>query len=277
MKKLIVGIVVLGVVVAGGGFYWTQQQAKQQRMANHFQPSPAQLYTGIADQVTPVFDLHGYKIAMLVPGDRTNGDSWVFRGTARSGNLSPAYYGQVDYTCGPQGGDEDACWKLSQLVVDGRPLKLVGTVAENGDASDTPDETAALESRESQALGMTNALDTAMPGDGAVQPVAPDASGAADRQASDGPADETAQATADDDGADNNNADQEKADVWRTTSDNVNARMGPGTDYEVAFAMPQSTPMQLLEQKDGWGHFSYVGPDGNTYRVWIYMNLVAKD
>lgn len=274
MKKLIVGIVVFGLVVAGGVFYWTQQQAKQQKMANHFQPSPAALYTGMADQISPVFDLHGYKIAMLVPGDRTNGDSWVFRGTARSGNLSPAYYGQVDYTCGPKGGDTGNCWKLSQLVVDGRPLKLVGTVSDagaTGDVADTPDETAALESRESQALGMNNALDTEMPGDDVDQPVAPEAG--ADS------ADKTAQVTADTADADSANGDvnSKKADVWRTTSDNVNARMGPGTDYEVAFAMPQSTPMQLLEQKDNWGHFSYVGPDGKTYRVWIYMNLVAKD
>ncbi|AUG54557.1 hypothetical protein [Thalassospira marina] len=279
MKKLLIGVVVLGLVAAGGWFYWNQQQAKQQRMADRFMPSPAQLYSGIADQVTPVFDLHGYKIAMLVPGDRIEGDSWVFRGTARSGNLSPAYYGQVDYSCGPNGGDDGACWKLSQLVVDGRPLKLVGAV--EGDSAAMADETTALENRESQALGMNNALDNnAAAGDSNDRQASAGQSDTSDVVKPDGGANEADGADASSEPAavaDNGVTSATSGDVWRTTSDNVNARMGPGTDFEIAFAMPQSTPMQLLEQKNDWGHFAYSGPDGKTYRVWIYMNLVAKD
>ena len=282
MKKLLIGIIVLGLVAVGGWLYWNQQKAEQQKMADRFYPSPAQLYSGIADQVSPVFEVHGYKIAMLVPGDRIEDDSWVFRGTARSGNLSPAYYGQIDYVCSVQEKTTDQCWKLSQLVVDGRPLEFAAM--DGASATGGADAQKEMETRESEALGMTNALDTA---DGDRKAVAPetyttddaatmpgntaatDVSGVTAREPETAPSPENTTAA--------NAADAPSGDVWRTTSGNVNARMGPGTDFEVAFAMPETTPLHLIEQKNGWGHFSYIGPDGKTYRVWIYMTLVAKD
>lgn len=296
MKKLLIGVVVLGLVAGGGWLYWNQQKAAQLKMADRFHPSPAQLYSGIVGQVTPVFDLHGYKIAMLVPGDRIEGDGWVFRGTARSGNLSPAYYGQVDYVCSVSQKTSDQCWKLSQLVVDGRALAI--SAADQMVDGVPVDTEKAIETRESEALGMNNALDTQngsaadtaildapTQGEGSTaQSDTADITGASDIAATPvTPGSSEARVNAKvpvvPDGAEAEAAAAAagSADVWRTTSGNVNARMGPGTDFEVAFAMPETTPLRLLEQKNGWGRFAYAGPDGKTYRVWIYMTLVAKN
>ncbi|OSQ40486.1 hypothetical protein [Thalassospira mesophila] len=294
MKKLFIGVIVLGVIALGVWLFWAQQKAEQQKTADRFRPSPAQLYAGISDRISPVFDMHGYKVAMLVPGDRTDEDRWVFRGTARSGNLSPAYYGQVEYICAAHAETTTDCWKLRELVVDGRPLEI----SEIGLPEDgaKPDDKTATETRESQALGMNNALDTeddaknpdfaqpfaqgAVTGDAtATSDPADDDKNSADASSEQGnmPASEASADKTSEPAAPAQAGAQVSGEVWRTTSNNVNARMGPGTDYEVAFAMPSTTAMSLLEQKNGWGRFSYQGPDGKTYRVWIYMSLVAKD
>jgi uncharacterized protein YgiM (DUF1202 family) len=65
--------------------------------------------------------------------------------------------------------------------------------------------------------------------------------------------------------------------TWRTTTDSANARLGPGTQFDVAFQVPSTIPLTLVEKQGDWGLFSYRASDGTRGRIWIAMSLVLND
>ena len=60
------------------------------------------------------------------------------------------------------------------------------------------------------------------------------------------------------------------------TTDAVNARLGPGTGYDVAFTLGPDLPLVLIRQENGWGLFEYPAQGGETGQIWIFMDLVRQ-
>jgi hypothetical protein len=62
--------------------------------------------------------------------------------------------------------------------------------------------------------------------------------------------------------------------IWRTRTNNVNGRMGPGTEFKIAFKIPDSINLGLIEKRDGWGLFRYDAEGGKEGKIWVSMRLV---
>lgn len=62
--------------------------------------------------------------------------------------------------------------------------------------------------------------------------------------------------------------------IWRTRTNNVNGRTGPGTNFGIAFKIPSSVDLGFLEERDGWGLFKYDAEGGKEGKIWISMRLV---
>ncbi len=65
--------------------------------------------------------------------------------------------------------------------------------------------------------------------------------------------------------------------VWRTRADNVNGRVGPGINYNIAFNVPSSVNLGLVERQNGWGLFTYDATDGTKGEIWISLGLVTAN
>jgi hypothetical protein len=173
------------------------------------------------------------------------------------------------YTCGLTGGDY--CWQLEELVVDGRQLELVSSKVGKASPENTQflkKNSSELAEKETPVVGEQNEdlVSNTVPEETSAGGSAPVAKASQDIAEEDVPAvrDEEAMLPVED------------VEIWHTTSNTVNARMGPGTDYEIAFQMPTSTPLKLMEEQNGWGRFSYSGQDGKSYSVWVAMSLVES-
>ncbi|MDG4720107.1 MULTISPECIES: SH3 domain-containing protein [Thalassospira] len=269
MKKLIFFVVLLAAIGAGGWGYYQHRLDIMKEQEGKFSPNPAEIYAGILEALQPTLQLHEYSLTMLVPGNRMGEFEWNFRGTLAKESVTPPFYGRVTYTCGLTGGSY--CWQLVELAVDGRQIELITGAAGNAEPSGTqttqsdaamPAEAETSTAREEQGQSASDVMAEAAPAVAEKTAVSVKEEVAAEEVAA----------------ASNDAAalPVEDVKIWHTTSDTVNARMGPGTGYDIAFKMPSSTPLKLMEEQDGWGRFSYSGQDGKVYSVWVAMSLVAN-
>ncbi|RCK34070.1 hypothetical protein TH9_06665 [Thalassospira xiamenensis] len=266
MKKLIFILILLAIAGAGGWGYYQHRLELEKQQEGRFSPSPADIYAGIIEAVKPTLDVHGYGLTMLVPGNRLGEFEWDFRGTLGKENVSPPFYGRVTYVC--EDNPQSYCWRLDELLINGRTIERISGDAQGLNERETA-EGAAVETVEQVAAGFS----------------ADDQVGASEIS-TDPQESETVSENANDTDvvaevasvASENTVPlpDDEVKIWHSTSDTVNARIGPGTDYKIAFQMPSATPLKLLEEQDGWGQFSYTGPNGKIYSVWIAMTLVES-
>lgn len=272
MKKLIFFVVLLVVIVAAGWAYYQHRLELAKEQEGKFSPNPAEVYAGILEALQPTLQLHDYSLTMLVPGNRMSEFEWNFRGTLSKESVTPPFYGQVNYICGMVGGDY--CWQLGELAVDGRQIELISGTAGGVSTDD------AMETDQSGSVGDTGSTNAPELEDTST----PDTNGESssdvlDKTSSDSAADATDEVAVEEVAVASEeplSQPQEDVKIWHTTSSAVNARMGPGTDFDIAFKMPTSTPLKLMEQQNGWGRFSYSGQDGKVYSVWLAMSLVEN-
>ncbi|RPI98337.1 MAG: SH3 domain-containing protein [Chloroflexi bacterium] len=69
--------------------------------------------------------------------------------------------------------------------------------------------------------------------------------------------------------------------VIRST-ENVNLRSGPGSNYEIVVSVPPGTPLGVLgiqvdSQRREWYKVAYADEDGEVQFLWIFANLVETD
>ena len=263
MKKLLLFVVFLVAISAGGWGYYQHRINVSKEQEGKFSPNPAEIYAGILEALQPTLQLHEYGLTMLVPGNRKGELEWNFRGTLSKETAMPPFFGRVTYTCGTT--DTNYCWHLVELAVNGRQIEVVTSTVGKEIATGT-------------SIKQDNTSDSDQAGEGLNQNAnsEPASSTIAEKipgDVSDDTVSEEVTAVTNETGA----LPVEHVKIWHTTSSAVNARMGPGTDYEVAFQMPSSTPLKLMEERDGWGRFSYSGEDGKVYSVWMAMSLVENN
>jgi hypothetical protein len=200
-------------------------------------PSNSDLYTAIQEALRTHESGVGERLALLVPGEKVDLTSWNFRATVNSGDLSKPAFGTIRNLC--DAFAETRCWELVSLEIDGQEA-FAEAAQETGPSLD---QSARLQLQDATP----NEQDTPLEKEGgtALQPAsAPNLP----------PTPET----------------------WHTRTDNVNGRVGPGTDYDVAFKMPMVLELTLIETRDGWGRFAYPASDGTAGEIWIWMQLVEK-
>lgn len=271
MKKLIFFVVLLAIIGAAGWGYYQHRLELAKEQEGKFSPNPAEVYAGILEALQPTLQLHEYSLTMLVPGNRMSEFEWNFRGTLAKESVTPPFYGQVNYTCGMAGGDY--CWQLAELAVDGRQIELIsGTVGGvSADETMDTDPNGSGDDASSNAQEMDETIAPDANGESSSDVLEETSSDIAAEAAQDVVVEEVAAAS-----EEPLSQPQEDVKIWHSTSSSVNARMGPGTDFDIAFKMPTSTPLKLMEQKNGWGRFSYSGQDGKVYSVWLAMSLVEN-
>lgn len=263
MKKLLFFVVFLAAIGAGGWGYYQHRLDVAKEQEAKFSPNPAEIYAGILEALQPTLQLHEYGLTMLVPGNRMGEFEWNFRGTLSKESARPPFFGRVTYTCGTS--DANYCWHLAELAVDGRQIEIITGAVGNEVVTET-------------SIKQDNTADSAQAGEGVKQeansePALEKIAGKIPSDVPDDAASEEVTAVTSDTGA----LPVENVKIWHTTSNTVNARLGPGIDYGVAFQMPSSTPLKLIEEQDSWGRFSYLGEDGKVYSVWMAMSLVENN
>ncbi len=164
---------------------------------------------------------------------------WSLRGNLKTTNSSGArqlFFARAKAVCGEW--DDIACWKISALTVDGKPLEIKDTTGPDGvamNAGSLADSAPDEKSGEGLPSGSLENNTLKSPGKS-------------------GP--------------------KVGSGRWRTISDRVNARKGPGEDFETFFRMPKQVPLTLIKKDKDWGEFEYAGKDGTLGRVWIAMKVV---
>jgi|GEM_PF-6347198 uncharacterized protein YgiM (DUF1202 family) len=214
------------------------------RIANSIaSPSNSVLYLAIQEALRAHESGIGERLSLLVPGEKVDLTSWNFRATTRNGDLSKPVFGTIRNLC--DAFADANCWTLISLEIDGQPA-FSGQTSQSAPVLDqvvsSPARNALSQERDEPAATQSTSL----------QPAA----------ASDAPVlSETAT----------------PAEKWRTRSENVNGRMGPGTEYDIAFKVPRGMALTLVETRSGWGRFEYPTSDGSGAQIWIWMQLVEKN
>jgi len=195
------------------------------------------LYEGIAKNLEIISEDDQLGISMLIPGNKISDAVWTFSGTLQGDTADRPFYGDIQLTC-PL-AETPACWQLTSLVIDGNPYTLA--ISQSSASVDLLPE-------EQETLVIANAepLETVI--------------------------EETSEQTA----APTPSPEAITSKLYTTVSDNVNARMGPGSSFDVAFKMPTNVPLTLLEEQDTWGHFEYVGANNEVGQIWIALSLVKE-
>ncbi len=257
MKKLFV-IVLLVALVAGGGYaYRTLAPPSEEAVAS---PSRGQFKKAVTGLLAEELEQRGHGIDLLVLGALSADGAWRFRGSLTADVNNVPFFGSLITVCGAWANLR--CWHLNRLVINGKDVPLPPPAADAG-AGGGPATT--LESNSGTAA------DTAMGGKAslALPPrLAVDEPEQGRRQGNG----EAGKAAAPPQAP----ARESQSRPWFTKSDQVNARGGPGTEYEKLYAMPSSVPMRLMEKRDGWGRFAFELNDDSEGNAWISLKFVGR-
>ena len=239
MKKLI--ILILLVAICAISYIAISKRSDVIEISG---PSNSQLYRAITMQMIDLAPQIGAKVSLLVPGNKTNDSepTWNFRGALKGENSTKPFYGLINAICDDFTNEQ--CWSLSSLTID-------GTLAFKRKNLDTKEAQAANKLMDSSSSPNT-ALDTAETAtdqplvieETRVQPVTEEA--------------------------------VKPEEIWHTRTNNVNGRVGPGTDFDIAFKISTPVNLSLVEQKGNWGLFKYKAINGGEGQVWISIKLVKK-
>ncbi len=256
MKKLFV-IVLLVALVAGGGYaYRTLAPPPEEAVPV---PSRGQFKKAVTGLLRQELERRGLGIDLLVLGARLPDDTWPFRGSLTGGANNVPFFGSLITVCGAWA--ELRCWYLSRLVVNGKDLPLPPPAADAGEGGG-PATT--LESNSKTATG--GKVSSAIPPPLTVDEPDKRKQGRRQGKGEAGKAEAPPQAP----------APESQSRPWFTKSDQVNARSGPGTEYEKLYAMPSSVPLRLIEKRDGWGRFAFELNDDSEGNAWISLKLVGR-
>lgn len=200
------------------------------------------------DHLMPLLDAvladYDYSIASLVPGTQTPNGTWDFRGSVKKREVYSPVYGEVERVCADS--TKLTCWALARLSIDGNLIEFGQT------APPTESASTALNMSDTGGDSVSSEQTETEPSTGQGS-----ASAAENRE----PA---------------NALDAGSGDLWRSRSDNVRARLGPGVEHPIAFPMPSHVALRLVSQSGSWGEFEYETTAGNRAKVWIYLDLVEK-
>ncbi len=256
MKKLFV-IVLLVALVAGGGYaYRTLAPPPEEAGAS---PSRIQFKKAVTGLLAEELQQRGHGIDLLVLGALSPDGAWRFRGSLTGDVNNVPFFGSLITVCGAWA--ELRCWYLSRLVVNGKDLPLPPPAADAG-AGGGPATT--LESNSETATG--GKVSSAIPPPLTVDEPDKRKQGRRQGKGEAGKAEAPPQAP----------TPESSSRPWFTKSDQVNARSGPGTEYEKLYAMPSSVALRLIEKRDGWGRFAFELNDNSEGNAWISLKLVGR-
>ena len=238
-KILIVGVVGLGLLSSLAFLLIGNktQVVKQEPNSSHF-------HTAIPPRILDALGGREATITMIIPGQRVGDEQWRFTGSLKEGRFDKPFYGVIFARC--LNYDEISCWRLTELTVNGKPVMLAegqeNNVAQEGDiliSDENPSQSKADTEAEPPVNGAVSVpVDVIVP--------------ALDQGAA-----KVAAVT-----------------FWKTKSDNVNTRSGPGTNFPKGFVMPSYVKLTLVREEQGWGLFSYTAKGGGQGQVWIIKNFV---
>lgn len=226
------------------------------------------LYESISHKLQELGDQEQLKPTLLIPGAQMGKNTWSFNGNLSGQTSDRPFFGTIVAVCDNL-KDLD-CWQLGSLTVNGvpyqftvenkRPMNTVARVdtAKKTDSQSLPDRGVKSSNEDTTQQKQE---DTAAKIEEKTEIKKESPSVSIDLQT----------ATL------NKPQRIEKPVIWRTVTNNVNARMGPGSNYDIAFKMPQSVPLTLVKSENKWGQFEYTGANNQTGRIWIAMSLVKKE
>jgi len=257
MKRL---FAVLGVVLgmtALAVFVFSERFSENEETITG--PSGADLYTAIHARMEPFETSQGANVDLLVPGEKVSDMTWNFRGGLKDQVSSKPFFGTIRSVC--EDFSDAGCWELVTLSVDGMTVFSEDAVQPGSN----PPTALAAQEIEAAPVSAPVTMETA---DAAARPQKPDQTEDASLR--------TASAEAGAPDIDASEAPPPARKIWHTQSDNVNGRMGPGTEYDVAFKIPPRLDLALVETKEDWGLFRYPARDGKEGKIWIWMPLVEQ-
>lgn len=193
---------------------------------------------------------------------------WYLRGQTLVSERRVPFFGTFKQIC--KAYENKYCWQLTELVVDDRTRRLVGGRAAG---------TAGLERNETEKVKEDRELtsDSGHLSHGPLQSV--------DKKSLDDLVKKGLDTTIEKRDAESPKPAETPGTkkpfvdgrlVWRVTEPQVNARLGPGTEFEVAFTISPEVPLYLVRKKGAWGLFEYLGNKDTVGQVWLYLDLVAK-
>ena len=186
--------------------------------------------------------------AFLAIGQGLDETSWSIRGTINKENRYIPVFAAIRYHCANH--NEDAqCWSLEKLIIDGvhSPIDTLKNGSRESSNAEDAENSTAFQIADRPRLQKT------------VEPPA-----TSKVKANISPKQRMQTETS------------KPLMIWRTRSDNVNARSGPGLDTKVVFKMNVTTPLTLIEQRKHWGLFEYSMANDELGHVWIHMSMVQK-
>lgn len=239
----------LMLAVGGGGYlYLTIAPSRDDTPAY---PSRNEFFRAASELLGKELNPKGYSIDILVTGHFTNEGTWSFRGSLKKNTRNLPFFGALRTTC--EDWEDLSCWRLSSLAINGKESPLTDA-AESTEVA-RQDENPASQ-QEAQETGSAASIE--------IPPLK-----------SNDVADQT-QETIEGSRQATPPGGESDSPPWFTTTDRVNARSGPGTQYERLYPMPSTVPLRLIEERDGWGRFTFQNANDSVSTVWIWMNLVRQ-
>lgn len=248
MKKFHV-ILFLMLAIGGGGYVYVTIPSSRDDTPPH--PSKNEFFRAASELLRKELIPKGYSIDVLVAGHFKKEGTWSFRGSLKKNIGNIPFYGALRTTCDDL--EDLSCWRLNLLVINGKESPLTDT-AESSEAARQDENPASKQ--EAQETGSAASMET---------PSLKSNHAADQRQRT---IEGSSPASQPEGGSD--------PPLWFTATDRVNARSGPGTQYERLYLMPSTVPLRLIEIRDGWGRFSFQKENDSVGTVWIWMNLVSQ-
>lgn len=214
-------------------------------------------------------------LQLIVIGRALSEDVLEFRAQAMRGEGASPAYGRVQFVCDAEDArvrDVDACWRLTLLEIDGVVV---------ADASASSEETSLVSETPASAISDTEQAWSTSAAEGGELPTGVIV-------ASDAPAQEALAAleSAPEDviaGSDEPPLDPlpvaatPPAPTHEVAASNVNARSGPGRDFDVVAVLDEGVGLVMLpsDAPDGaaWRRYEVVSGRNDGARVWIFGDL----
>lgn len=224
-------------------------------------PTSHQVHATINTMVNLAMEDRSVSVTMIIPGARVE-KAWAFTGSLQEGLTTKPFYGQLRERC--KDYNAVSCWHLESLVVDGQTVVVLDNELRGVEQTSGSGEALEGETPVAQVSGDNNStMSSPANTEEGTQKKEP---GPEVTTAQNGPTPSVIKEP------------QKQTELvpqlWRTTSDNVNVRNGPGASYDAVFKMPSRVQLTLVREENGWGLYAYQGESGREGRVWIAKSLV---
>jgi len=263
-------IAILGVFGIAVFIFLQNEEATVTASLQTYSPNRAEVHDATLDLLAAAPGVVQIGSAFLTIAPGQNGDLWSVRGTFNKENRNIPLFASVRYHCA-NGKENERCWSLDKLIIDGIP-SLIRT--HKTDARKRPNVkgsagSLAPQSADGNLLRKTSKTQPLSGVNATITPKSQEKSkfemAGSENKAKANSVQQTPSTTT------------VASPIWRTRSNNVNARSGPGLDYKIIFKMSTTTTLILIEQQEGWGLFEYPAANREQGQVWIHMNMVQKN